>query len=272
MSESILPGGAGSHQLFPEPGKQEAPEFQADPTGPSRRYPFWGWLDLLVFLVILAACLLGAAILVTGANVALAAVGYARYALSVAQSAVVLQLMGFGPALALLSLILHGRYQRSLRAAVQLKPVTNLWLYAGIGLATAVLVSGLNIVFKLQDLDMPMRDLIKSDTDLLVIGIAAFTFGPLFEETIFRGFLQPLFVKTAGPALGILATAVLFALPHGAQYGWHWQLILIITVAGLVFGVIRWRAQSTTASTIAHAAYNGLLLLGAIVERFHGNG
>ncbi len=269
MSDPTPPGEAASYFQPEERAAPGTPPFQTPPA-PERHYPFWGWLDLLVFVVILVACLLAAAFLVTGANVALAAAGYGQHALSVAQAAVALQLVGFGPALLLLSVILRGRYQQGLRAAAQLKPMANLGLYAGIGLATAMLVSGLNIVFKLQDLDMPMRDLIRSDADLIVIGIAAFTFGPLFEEMIFRGFLQPLFVKTTGPALGILATSVLFALPHGAQYGWHWQLILIITIAGLVFGIVRWRAQSTTASTIAHASYNGLLLLGAIIERFQG--
>ena len=71
-----------------------------------------------------------------------------------------------------------------------------------------------------------------------------------------------------GVAGGILATSLLFTLPHGPQYGWHWQHLLIITVAGTVFGVIRWRSESTTAATIAHAAYNGFLVSVAIFQRF----
>ncbi len=250
----------------------DGPRFSITEPPPARPYPFWGWLDLLLFVVILVASMLGAAILVSGFNFGIVAAGYPHYSLSLAQVAVLLQLAGFGPALFLLSRILRARYGQSLRAAVQLTPMRQVGLYAGIGLATAMLVSALNIVFKLQDLDMPMNELIKSDADLFAIGIAAFTFGPLFEEIIFRGFLQPLFVKAIGPAAGILATSILFALPHGAQYGWHWELVLIITIAGLVFGVVRWRAQSTTASTIAHATYNGLLLMGAVIQRLQGNG
>jgi membrane protease YdiL (CAAX protease family) len=250
----------------------EGPHFL--PVGPpiDRSYPFWGWLDLLLFVVILVVSTLAAALLISGFNVGMAAAGYAQYSLSLAQAAVLIQLLGFGPALFLLSRILRVRYDLGLRAAVQLRPMRQVGLYAGVGLATAMLVSALNAAFNLQELDMPMNELIRSDADLIAIGIAAFTFGPLFEEIIFRGFLQPLFVKGIGPIAGILATALLFALPHGAQYGWHWQLILIITVAGFVFGIIRWRAESTTAATIAHAAYNGLLLLGAVIQRLQGNG
>ncbi|MCC6264869.1 MAG: CPBP family intramembrane metalloprotease [Bryobacterales bacterium] len=258
-------------RILEESPTDEGPQFLPATPPAVDRYPFWGWLDLLLFVGILVATMFAAAILVSGFNFGIVAAGYPQFSLSLAQVAVLLQLLGFGPALFLLSRILRGRYHQGLRAAVQLKPMRQIGLYAGVGLATAMLVSALNIVFKLQDLDMPMNELIKSDADLISIGIAAFTFGPLFEEIIFRGFLQPLFVKGIGPIAGILATAVLFALPHGAQYGWHWQLVVIITIAGFVFGVIRWRAESTTASTIAHAAYNGLLLLGAVIQRFQGN-
>lgn len=263
---------AGRIRILDETPFAEGPQFLPVAPPAASGYPFWGWLDLLLFVVILVVSMFAAAILVSGFNFGILAAGYPQFSLSLAQVAVLLQLLGFGPALFLLSRILRARYRQGLRAAVQLNPMRHIGLYAGVGLATAMLVSALNVVFKLQDLDMPMNELIKSDADLIAIGIAAFTFGPLFEEVIFRGFLQPLFVKGIGPIAGILATSILFALPHGAQYGWHWQLILIITIAGVVFGVIRWRAESTTASTIAHAAYNGVLLLGAVVQRIQGNG
>jgi membrane protease YdiL (CAAX protease family) len=48
--------------------------------------------------------------------------------------------------------------------------------------------------------------------------------------------------------------------------------MVIITTAGSVFGYIRWKAASTTAATIAHSAYNGLLLMGAVIQRFRDIG
>lgn len=240
---------------------------EAIPPAPAA-YPFWGWLDVLLFGLVLVACLVGAAIATVAVNFAIVAAGASQYSFSLAQSAVVMQALGFGPALFVLSRMLRARYGRGLREAVQLVPVERIGIYAGAGLATALMVAILSAVFKLQEMEMPMNEFIRSDADLILIGIAAFTFGPLFEEMMFRGFLQPLVTKSLGAPVGIVLCALLFALPHGPQYGWHWQLMVIITAAGSVFGYIRWKAASTTAATIAHSAYNGLLLMGAVIQRF----
>ncbi len=57
---------------------------------------------------------------------------------------------------------------------------------------------------------------------------------PIFEEMLFRGFLLPLLARSLGPWLGILLTAVPFALLHGAQNHWAWQPIVLIGMAGIV--------------------------------------
>ncbi len=239
----------------------------------TRAYPFWGWLDVFFFLVILAAGVLAIGIVFAGILGGLYFAGVTMDApMSPVQSGLLLQFVLSVIALFMLSRLLRYRYQAGLREAVQLLPIERLGIYAGLGLATAILVSVLSVVLRLQDMDMPMNELIKTDMDLILVGIAAFTFGPIVEELIFRGFLQPLFVKTFGIAAGIAITSLIFALPHGPQYGWHWQHLLVITVAGSVFGVIRWRSGSTTASTIAHATYNGVLVVGAFVQRMNGQG
>jgi len=80
--------------------------------------------------------------------------------------------------------------------------------------------------------------------------------GPIVEELVFRGFLQPLFSKTLGSAAGILISAVLFGLLHAPQSQWAWQVILAITVAGAAFGYVRERTGSTLASIAAHVGFN----------------
>ena len=254
---------AGRIRIFDDGPGAEAPT----PPLPVR-YPFWGWLDVLLFGLVLVVCVVGAAIATLAANFAIVAAGASQYSFSLAQSAVVMQALGFGPALLVLSRMLRARYGRGLREAVQLAPVERIGIYAGAGLATALMVTILSAVFRLQELEMPMNEFIRSDADLILIAIAAFTFGPLFEEMIFRGFLQPVVTKSLGAPVGIFLCAVLFAVLHGPQYGWHWQLLVVITAAGSVFGYIRWKTSSTTAATIAHSAYNGLLLMGAVIQRF----
>lgn len=245
---------------------------EALPPPPPRPYPFWGWLDALMMIVLIVVGMIASALVIGIANVILATTGEDGSGLSLAQAAFLMQAVGFGLALFGLSRILRVRYGVGLRRALELKPPTGVLLFAGLGLGTALLVAFLGAVLRLQEMDMPMNEFIKTDADLILIGIAAFTFGPLFEELIFRGFLQPLFIRGMGVAGGILATSLLFALPHGPQYGWHWQHLLIIIVAGSIFGVIRWRAGSTTASTIAHAAYNGFLVVATMIQRSMGMG
>jgi len=80
----------------------------------------------------------------------------------------------------------------------------------------------------------------------LLIGLGA----ALGEETLFRGAVQPV--------LGIVATSVLFASMH-VQYGPS-VILLYIFVLSLGFGLLR-RYVNTTATFIAHAAYNFSLVL-----------
>jgi hypothetical protein len=77
----------------------------------------------------------------------------------------------------------------------------------------------------------------------LLIGVGA----GLGEETLFRGAIQPV--------LGILGTSVLFASMH-VQYGPSLLLIYVFLLSGGL-GLLR-RYINTTASFLAHAAYNSL--------------
>ncbi len=81
---------------------------------------------------------------------------------------------------------------------------------------------------------------------IVTIGLAA----ALGEETIFRGAMQPRF--------GLLFTALLFALVH-SNYGLTLST-LIVFLLGLVLGMVRIRANTTTAM-VTHAVYNMSLAL-----------
>ena len=227
-----------------------------------RPYPFWSGIDALVFFFGLITLLVVTVLITSLAHVA----GF----IGMAPAAIVAQGIAMGIALIGLSRLLRGRYGVGLREAIHLNMPRQVFLFASLGLGTALFVSVLGALLRLSEMDMPMKDLIRTDFDLLVVGFGAVTFGPLFEEMIFRGFLQPLFGKWFGAIPGIFATSLLFAIPHGPQYGWHWQHLIVITAAGSIFGFIRWKAESTTASTIAHSTYNGFLVVAAFVQRAYG--
>lgn len=72
------------------------------------------------------------------------------------------------------------------------------------------------------------------------------------EEILLRGALQPV--------LGVVATAVLFALLH-VQYGLLSPAMIMVFVFGLLFGHIRAK-HNTTLAILVHAAYN--LIIGLI--------
>ena len=86
----------------------------------------------------------------------------------------------------------------------------------------------------------------QSIAGILTLGLAA----ALGEETLFRGALQPRF--------GLLLTALLFALLH-STYGLSMSTVVVFLL-GLVLGVVRIRANTTT-SMVVHATYN--MTLGA---------
>ena len=90
--------------------------------------------------------------------------------------------------------------------------------------------------------------------------IASVVFAPVFEESLFRGFL---FAGLKDSKLGIAGTIVLtglvFALLHAFQYGVG--VIAQIFVLGIVFGVVRWRTRSLFSTIGLHAVWNLLQLL-----------
>ena len=131
-----------------------------------------------------------------------------------------------------------------------------------LALGMALIAVGLNTTRETMALDA----LTKDRWSLIAIGIAATTAGPVFEELIFRGFAQPLFVRSLGLAGGLVATALPFSLLHGPQYNWNWKLLLILTLASIAFGFVRHRTGSTAASSLTHAAYNLTFMAGMILQ------
>ena len=97
----------------------------------------------------------------------------------------------------------------------------------------------------------------------------AVVIGPIFEELVFRGFYVAAACALVGlPGLGIVLTAVPFALLHIATYGWVWQIILVVGIAGIVFGYARIRTASTAAAFLIHMGYNGMLFGAFLMQKW----
>ncbi len=80
--------------------------------------------------------------------------------------------------------------------------------------------------------------------------------GPVCEELAFRGFLMPLLIRSLGAAGGIVLTGVIFGSIHGYEYEWSWQFMLLISLAGCIFGWARYKTRSTIAGALMHSTFN----------------
>ena len=100
----------------------------------------------------------------------------------------------------------------------------------------------------------------------IAIALFSITLGPMVEELLFRGFLQPVLVGVAGVFPGILVTSALFGGLHLMQNDYIWQSGLLITLIGFALGTIRHVSGSTRASTNAHIGYNSLPFLGLLLQ------
>lgn len=89
---------------------------------------------------------------------------------------------------------------------------------------------------------------------LLVIAVL-----PLFEEIVFRGFLQPLLVQNLGDRGGVFLSSLIFAVLHGDS------AFLPIFCLALLLGSLKLRTQHLSAPYAVHALHNAtvFLLLGA---------
>lgn len=166
-----------------------------------------------------------------------------------------------------LYMMLKARYGMDFWAAMDWRvPWRHMTLTALLGPILAVMMALLAFFLRTSRETMAIDSLMKDRWSVIAIGIAATTIGPVFEELMFRGFAQPLFVRSLGLVGGIVATAVPFALLHGPQYNWKWQLMLILALASIVFGIVRHLTGSTAASSLTHSAYNLTFMAGSILQ------
>jgi uncharacterized protein len=107
----------------------------------------------------------------------------------------------------------------------------------------------------------PFDQFFARPADAYLTAIFAVSFGPLMEELFFRGFLYPVLARRIGILWAILFTALPFGLIHAVQYGYAWGAVLVIFLVGVVLTTVRAFTKSVAASFLAHAGYNGALMI-----------
>jgi membrane protease YdiL (CAAX protease family) len=221
-------------------------------------HPVWTYEDLGILLGAVLPCLV------------LSALAAKLIGLVVPQKGVVTalsQMLIYGGVTGSLYMILQKRYDLNFWEAMEWRvPWRRMALTALLGPALALAMAFLALALRTPQETMVLDSLMQDRLSIIAIGLAATTIGPVFEELIFRGFAQPLFVRSLGLAGGLLATALPFSLLHGPQYNWSWQRLLILTLASVAFGIVRHRTGSTAASSLMHAAYNLTFMAGLIFK------
>jgi len=137
-----------------------------------------------------------------------------------------------------------------------------LFFFAGCGLSVVVFM----VTAKMQPReDVPIEELFRYKNTAMLFMAMAVLVAPLVEETVFRGYLYPLFAKYFGVAASVIVTGVLFGLMHGAQLGWTWGLVLVLIAVGVIFTFVRARTGSVFASFLLHLGYNSTIALVSIL-------
>lgn len=231
------------------------------------REPFWGYADVAL---VIGYLFIGVVLIVFG--VAVFAFLYPRLRTDPTPLLLPTQLALYAFVYLSLRLVLGMRYGKPVFVSLGWRRINFSPLLAGIGgVVLAFVVNFVAFLLHTPKVASPIDKLTDSPLLLALFGIIAVTAAPLFEELLFRGFLQPLLSRTFGIASGIVVTALLFGTLHGPEYSWAWQYIAAIFFVGVVLGIVRAWTNSIIPTTIIHGCYNGAFVIALAVSKYKGS-
>ena len=141
------------------------------------------------------------------------------------------------------------------------------YLYSGVALAIAVAL--ISTLLPKPEGEVPFEALLKDPVSIALLAIFGVLVAPVVEEMLFRGFIFSVVDRSLGAAAAVVSTSLLFSLPHGVQYGWRWQNLLLLTPLGVAFGTVRAWTGSVRPSALMHASYNATLFAGLLFAGEH---
>ena len=283
--DEVSPPNMGFPEQTPPQDLQDQQDFSLPPphapqSGPGLsgdlRVP-WGWLDVMLFVVL--GIVSGVVITWGLAEVSVRLFGLNPTevfgtTMSTAKSIIVLSsqaLLDLG-AILFLYLLLMTRTSAPFWPSIgwrEMKPGSRkirdlaLQFLAG-GAVLAIVVSFVGAFFN-SKATLPIEQLLQARVSILLFGILGVLVAPLVEETIFRGFLYPVIARWLGVVAGVLITGTLFGLMHAAQLWGGWGQIALLILVGIVLTWVRARTGTVAASYFVHLGYNGLQLVGYLI-------
>lgn len=141
-----------------------------------------------------------------------------------------------------------------------------LWIYLMFVPLQLLYVVALAVVWHLlTDGDLPQQRaaeaILKADPWAFAwLSLVAVVIAPVFEEIVFRGFIQKGIENSVGETAAVAVTALLFAAVHGAGAP---HVLVVAVVLGLVYR----RTRNILTCIGFHSAFNGMSVALAVVMR-----
>jgi hypothetical protein len=143
--------------------------------------------------------------------------------------------------------------------------------YVVLGVACQLAVDLLYAPFHLKSLDRPVHHLFNAahGPSFVLIALMTTLLAPFFEEWLFRGVLFRAIAEGAtgmsnrgAVTLGVLLSAVLFALAHGEPVQFAG-----LALFGVVLAVLVQRTKRLVPSFVTHVSFNAVALVALIAQR-----
>lgn len=132
------------------------------------------------------------------------------------------------------------------------------YIYVGIKITGLIIFSTIfiNMLFYFFTKAIPPNPYAKySLADLKMLAILAVIIAPIFEEIVFRGFLQPAFCSAIGKYQGTVVVSLIFAVVH-LNYISYPSAFASMVVLALILGFTRLYYSSTVPSIVGHFLNN----------------
>ena len=220
-------------------------------------YPFWGYSDVLLFAGLVIPCML--------AGLAVVKLFFAVFHLHPSHRVAELlpeQLIGYALLFGALALSLRVQYDRPFWRSLGWAPIGLPPLFIVMcGMLTSLSVAVLGSLIHTPTTSNPMTELMQDRASTILMAVFGIGIAPVCEELAFRGFLQPLLVRSMGAVPGVITASIPFGLLHYREFGNSWRHAVLIALAGTSFGWMRHFTGSTRASSLMHASYNALIFV-----------
>jgi len=224
---------------------------------PPAPYPFWDYSDLFLFAGLVIPSMLAGWALVK----LLFAVFHVHTSLRVVEL-LPEQLIGYALLFGALAMALRLQYDRPFWRSLAWAPLGRPPIFIVMcGVVTSLSVALLGSLIHTPTTSNPLTDLLQDRTSTILMAIFGIGIAPVCEELAFRGFLQPLLVRSLGAVPGVILAAIPFGLLHYREFGNSWRHAVLIAVAGTTFGWMRHATGSTKAAALMHASYNALIFV-----------